>query len=198
MLIVVSDAQFLKGEADIVNALFDEGLQLLHLRKPEASASEIQQALEKINSVHLSKIALHQHHSLAKTFEIKRLHYPEWKRKNSTTEEWKRLKEEGYHLSTSVHQLNEIVDAVFDYVFFGPVFDSISKKGYAASLIKHSPLTIQHSRLIAIGGIDEKNCTIAFEMGFAGVAVLGAIWQSGEPFKQFKKIQNKCSSIAQL
>ncbi len=66
MLVVVSDSLILKKEAALINALFDEGLQLFHLRKPETAATGIQQVLEKINPVHLSKVALHQHHALAK------------------------------------------------------------------------------------------------------------------------------------
>ncbi|WP_204280099.1 hypothetical protein, partial [Raoultella ornithinolytica] len=64
--------------------------------------------------------------------------------------------------------------------------------------ITHSTFSVQNSKLIAIGGIDEHNCVKAFDMGFTGVAVLGAIWQSTEPVKQFKKLQSKCSSIVPL
>lgn len=195
MLIVVSDTQLVKNEANIINALFDQGLHVFHLRKPKVSVSAIQSLLEEINPIHLSKISLHQHHSLAEKVGIKRLHYPEIKRKNSTTEEWKKLKEEDYHLSTSIHQVDEAIEDEFGYAFFGPVFDSLSKKGYTA--ITNSKFKVQNSKLIAIGGIDENNCTKALEMGFAGVAVLGAIWQHAEPINQFKKIKRKCSLIVQ-
>ena len=195
MLIVVSNAEFSKGEAKLINHLFDEGLQVFHLRKPEASASEIQRLLEDLNPIHLTKIALHQHHSLAKAFGIKRLHFPEVNRKNTTAEGNIQLKQEGYTLSTSIHNVEDVAD-VFDYAFYGPVFESISKNGYKA--ITNPKLQTPNSKLIAIGGIDENNCIKALVMGFAGVAVLGAIWQTAKPIKQFKKIQSKCSSIAQL
>jgi hypothetical protein len=40
MLIVVSDAHFFKHEATCINALFDAGLQVFHLRKPNAAVLE--------------------------------------------------------------------------------------------------------------------------------------------------------------
>lgn len=197
MLIVISYAAAIANEAHFINSLFDEGLQLFHLRKPEASASEIQQLLKDINPVHHLKISLHQHHAIAKTFRIKRLHFPEAARKNTRAEEYIHLKQEGYSLSTSVHDLEENVAEVFNYAFYGPVFNSISKKGYTSTIAENSKLKTENPKLIAIGGVDENNCTKAFEMGFAGVAVLGAIWQSAEPIKQFKKLHRTCSLTAQ-
>jgi thiamine-phosphate pyrophosphorylase len=126
------------------------------------------------------------------------LHFPEAARKSKTAAEYIQLKEEGYTLSTSIHNADEDVDNLFDYAFYGPVFDSISKKGYRSALAENTKIKSHKSKQIAIGGVDGNNCTKAFEMGFAGVAVLGAIWQSPEPINEFIKIQSKCNSIAQL
>lgn len=196
MLIVVSDTAFRADESNIINALFDEGLQRFHLRKPQAAVSEVQSLLEAINPIHCSKIALHQHHSLAARFGCKTFHFPEAMRKQTNEEKYRQLRKEGYTLSTSIHTLEENDLNIFDYAFYGPVFNSISKKGYTG--ITHSTFSVHNSKLIAIGGIDEHNCVKAFDMGFTGVAVLGAIWQSTEPVKQFKKLQSKCSSIVPL
>ncbi len=196
MVIVVSDAVLRKDEAGIINALFDEGLQIFHLRKPFATAWELQQLLRAINSKYHAKIALHQHHALAESFGINRLHYPEVKRKGAAAEELEQLKEAGFHLSTSVHHINEAVHEGFDYVFFGPVFNSISKAGYTATINENIVLPKKQTKQIAIGGIDANNCAKAMQMGFDGVAVLGAVWQSNDALHQFKQIQNACSLIA--
>jgi thiamine-phosphate pyrophosphorylase len=196
MVIVISDAVLRKDEATIINALFDEGMQIFHLRKPSATASELQQLLQAINSKHHAKIALHQHHELAENFGINRLHYPEVKRKNASAAGWKQLKKVGFQLSTSIHNIDEVVHEVFDYVFFGPVFNSISKVGYAATINENTVLPKKQTKQIAIGGIDANNCAKALQMGFDGVAVLGAIWQSNTALHQFKQIQNACSFIA--
>lgn len=197
MLIVISDTGFKKEEAVVINALFDEGLQLFHLRKSYDSASEIEKLLVQIHPVHLSKITLHQQHILAEKFGMKRLHFSEATRKKAPAKEWMQLKEKGFHLSTSVHNTNEVVPDEFESVFFGPVFDSISKEGYTSIITEHRKFKIQNSKWIALGGIDENNCIKAFAMGFESVAVLGAVWKSADPLKKFKKIQKECSCIAQ-
>lgn len=198
MLIVVSDAAFHKNEPDLLNELFDEGLEVFHLRKPSAAASALQNLIEMVKPEHVPKIALHSHHQLANVLWMNRLHYTEVKRKESNPMEWQALKESGYHMSTSVHQIQEAekLSDCFDYAFFGPVFDSISKQGYTSVIAKESKTPKTKTKLIAIGGINENNLKFAFEMGFDGIAILGAVWQSTNPVKSFQQIKKACSSIA--
>lgn len=200
MLIVVSDTGFRTGETDIINTLFDEGLEIFHLRKPSAATSAIKQLLAKIKEEYMHKIALHSHHQLANYFWLKHLHYTEKHRKSSSETEWQALKDSGYRLSTSIHKLEEVgkLSDCFDYAFFGPVFDSISKKGYKASGLEHVTISKQHPKLIAIGGLDEGNCRKALQMGFDGVALLGAVWKSDDPVKRFQQIKTACNSIDPL
>lgn len=197
MLIVISDPLMRIDEAALINALFDEGLEVFHLRKPSVAAPGIQQLLEKISQNHYGKIALHQHHQLAESFGIKRLHYTEEHRKKTDAKEWSLLKEQGFHLSTSIHQIEEAstISDQFDYVFFGPVYNSISKKGYMATVTENFVVPGKKIKLIAIGGINEDNVSMPLQAGFDGVAVLGAIWQSADPVKSFKQIKKACSPI---
>lgn len=199
MLIVISDPLMRSDDAALINALFDEGLEVFHVRRPSAAGTEIQQLLEKINQNHYGKIALHQHHQLAKSFGIKRLHYTEEHRKKTEAKEWSLLKEQGFHLSTSIHQVEEAntISEQFDYVFFGPVFNSISKKGYMATVTGNFIVPGKKRKLVAIGGIDENNVSMPLQKGFDGVAVLGAIWLSADPVKSFKQIKKACSPTVQ-
>jgi len=199
MLIVISDPLMRSNDAALINALFDEGLEVFHLRKPSVAVPGIQQLIEKIKQDHYAKIALHYHHELAERFGIKRLHYTEERRKKTDAKEWSLLKEQGFHLSTSIHQIEEAstISDLFDYVFFGPVYNSISKKGYMATVTGSSVVPGKKIKLIAIGGIDENNVSMPLRSGFDGVAVLGAIWQSSDPLKSFKQIKKACSPIVQ-
>ena len=47
MLIVISNPTPIAHEAKYINALFDEGLELLHIRKPEATVDDIRERAEK-------------------------------------------------------------------------------------------------------------------------------------------------------
>ena len=196
MLIVISSPTPITNEASLINQLFDEGLSVFHLRKPESSSQELVLLLQEINPIYYSKIALHSHHYMAKSFGINRLHYTEASRKQLTEIDLSEKKTENI-LSTSVHSIvdYENLSPQFDYAFLSPVFDSISKPGYQAQSFDLSKKT--EIKLIALGGINETNCCKAFDMGFDGIALLGSVWNSEDKLKTFKAIQSQCPIIAQ-
>jgi thiamine-phosphate pyrophosphorylase len=61
-------------EVQQVNRMFQQGLPVLHLRKPEADRAAIQQYLRDINPQYLNHVVLHQHHSLAEEWPLKVRH----------------------------------------------------------------------------------------------------------------------------
>jgi thiamine-phosphate pyrophosphorylase len=87
----------------------------------------------------------------------------------------------------------------WDFLLYGPVFDSISKPGHNGRL---SAGFRQHpwesgARVMAIGGVKRANTNILRGMGFHGLALLGAIWQ--EPDKaveHFIEIKKEWNGIA--
>lgn len=199
-LIVISNPKNFPEEAELINQLFEAGMNCFHLRKPENNAEEVMDLLVQINPKNYSSIALHQHHFLAGKNSIKRLHFTEQARKNAGVEELQKLKNEGFALSTSVHQPEKIAEQQhFDYVFLSPVFNSISKAGYAG--FADASFIIQKSapqpEVIALGGIDADNIHQLKNMNFDGAAVLGAIWKNPQQtvfnFKTLQKICDKNS-----
>ena len=194
MLIVVSNPTPVANEATIINALFDDGLEILHVRKPGADINELRAQIEKIQSTYHHQIALHQYHEIANEYGIKRLHFTEAKRKEMSEKALADLREDKNILSTSIHQVEayNTLSGCFEYAFFGPVFNSISKQGYTSSLKKDFVFPVKNNRpeVIAIGGIDATNIQQAMDMQFNGAAVLGTIWQKpGESIQQFKAVQ---------
>ena len=200
MLVVISNPTPIAKEAELINDLFDEGLEVLHLRKPDAQIDEIRSLLKQINPKHYDQIALHQHHEIADDFGIKRLHFTELNRKKNEVNllHSSPLLGRGTGaeviLSTSIHEVDEYqaLPVVFEYTFFGPVFNSISKPGYTSKLSGDFvfPYKTGHPKVIAIGGIDVINIHKIKQMHFSGVAVLGTIWaKPEESIKQFKILQ---------
>lgn len=181
------------GEAGIINQLFSHGLTRLHVRKPEATEAAMSALLQAIDPQYHSRMALHQHHHLAKASGITGLHFTEQNRLAQHPEAFYVFKNSGFTLSTSIHDVTglERLPSCFDYVMLGPVFDSISKAGYVSKL--PAGFQLQHhfpGKVIALGGIDAKNLQSALEMGFDGVAVLGTIWQDPEQaINQFQQLQ---------
>ena len=168
-------------------------MSIFHLRKPESSSQELVLLLQEINPIYYSKIALHSHHYMAKSFGINRLHYTEASRKQLTEMDLQEKKAENI-FSTSVHSMTDYENLLnhFEYTFLSPVFDSISKPGYQAQSFDLSKKT--ETKLIALGGINETNCSKAFDMGFDGIALLGSIWQNDNGINNFKKISQICAN----
>ncbi len=169
------------NEAKIINELFNEGLAVLHLRKPNYTIEETERLVNAIDEKYHSKIAMHQHHSIAEKYGINRMHFSESNRLTATEQELKKLKEKKNILSTSIHSINdlELLSDNFTYTFLGPVFESVSKPGYKAlteeiKIIKNKS---RATKVIAIGGITTEKIESIKQANFDGAALLGVIWK---------------------
>lgn len=94
------------------------------------------------------------------------------------------------------HSLIEIEECKenYDYAFLSPIFDSISKAGYKSKFdLKELKgfLKNRKEKIIALGGINEDKIGTVKDMGFSGIGLVGAIWQSGKPVLKFKQIKEK-------
>ncbi|MES2284387.1 MAG: thiamine phosphate synthase [Bacteroidota bacterium] len=194
MVIVISNPTAIADEHAIIEQLFDEGLEIFHVRKKEFSENEMRTFIERISEKYFSKIVLHSHYSLVKEYDLKGIHVPV---------DFKNEASKGT-LSVSFHSLDEVekFENKFDYGFLSPVFDSISKEGYKRkfdfSELKMYFLNrkVLNNRtgnglLIALGGIDEDKIEKVKELGFSGIALLGAIWKSENPVEKFKRIKEQ-------
>lgn len=100
----------------------------------------------------------------------------------------------GSTVATSFHSLQQLRTdwgPALSYAFLSPIFDSISKEGYkAARFDQHElrqVLTECHFPVVALGGISD-NVQEAYHMGFAGVAVIGSIWQANDPVGAWERL----------
>jgi len=193
-LIVISDPVYFKNEAHLINQLFDAGMPLFHLRKEGFTRQAYAALIDGIDKRFHDRIALHQFHELVVDFpSLNRLHYPEWLRKETIAKDLA-IAMDKYILSTSIHHLNDLSDLTgFDYTFYGPVFNSISKPGYPgiANIDFELPRYIDSPKVIALGGITAEKINPVKHMGFDGFAVLGTIWtEKEEAIKNLKRLIN--------
>lgn len=194
-LVVISHAAILPEEALIIQQLFEEGMERFHLRKPESDESSVRQLLDTIPAVFHPRIALHGFHHLKEEYDIRRLHFTEQHRHATNETMLKQLKDKGYVLSTSVHDLqtSQNLPPLFSYAFFSPVFDSISKQQYTGVAGEGFYIRDEQKAVpvIALGGIDAGNIRTVAAMNFDGAAVLGALWnEPANAVDNFKKICN--------
>ena len=193
-MIVITNPIPTPNEIDTIHSLFDNGLELLHIRKPDFSAAEMKAFLLEIKLEFRQQLVLHSHHQLAPAFGINRIHLSENIRKEICPEILYLYNEQGIRLSTSTHDIESFNELriFFEYGFLSPVFSSISKMNYQSKtdlfeLIKSR--TNFSTQLVALGGISSANINKTIEAGFDDVALLGTIWNSNNPIENFKLCQ---------
>ena len=181
--IVISRPDFFRGEAELINQLLEVGDFNFHLRKKESNPDDFKGLLRGIYPKYFQRIVIHQHFDLAEKFKFKGIHLTEQVRKNKmiTSLNTSRL------ISTSIHDLMEYdkVKNDFDYIFFSPVFKSISKSDYVPRFsevdIKNHLSMLNAQNIIALGGVEMSTMKKAMSLGFNGVAFLGSIWEKKSP-----------------
>ena len=126
-LILITTPEYFVEENQILNALFEEGLDTLHLRKPGTEAVYAERLLTLIPEKYHKKIVIHDHFYLCNEYKLKGIHL------NSRNP----IAPDNYsgHISASCHTLEEVQEdkKTCDYVFLSPIFDSISKEGYSSN-----------------------------------------------------------------
>lgn len=192
-LIVITPPESIPNEHLIINRLFEEELQSLHIRKPSMKEEEMEEYLQKISPIYRQRIVVHDHHSLMADYRLQGIHL---NHRHPTPPE-------GYNnqLSCSCHSFGEVTEnkEKCSYLFLSPIFDSISKAGYHSDfseklLQRAKNEGIIDEKVIAVGGINAHNIAIVKRLGFGGVALLGDIWNrpADQIVSHFKEILKLC------
>lgn len=207
-LIIFTFPESIPNEIEIITLLFENGLNILHLRKPHDSLNSIANFIEKIPIQFHSKIVIHSHFSLLETFELKGIHL-----NNSNKKFYSELEQHNRQIiSTSCHSINELNELKngrnkYKYVFLSPIFDSISKNSYCANftqteLIDAKSQEIISRKIVALGGIEANKIEQIKAFGFGGIGILGAIWRENnfrkkneKILQKFIEIRNKCHTV---
>ncbi len=191
MIVLIAPEEDVSNEIDILNRLFEEGLEYYHLRKPNKDYQQYCDYLDLIEEKYHNKIVVHHHHELVNTFNLKGIHFQEQKRRDNIDnpgQYFLNLSMYGKTISSSFHEPEELeaCDFEFDYHLLSPVFSSISKKEYEGR-----GFNVNHidKRIIGMGGVTKNNLSEIQKLGFQGVGVLGGIWNSKTPIEDFKAMQ---------
>lgn len=182
MILLITPSAVGKDEPHIWCEFFEVGLKRLHLRKPNASVQEVSKLLNQLPEKYHSRIVLHRFPELLKEFNFAGYHH----RANE-----KPIGEISGTKSRSFHDLEELKanNEVLDYVFFGPVYESISKKGYKprvsmpemGAVLHTQKKTKNRAQVYALGGVRRRKIPELLDLGFDGVALYGSIWGKKDP-----------------
>ena len=196
-LIVISPEAEDAREPTVLASLFAAGLTSFHLRKPTWSREQLAAYLRAVAAEFHPRIVLHSHHDLATEFRIGGVHERDTPEIQSNPI--------GYFVrSRAAHDLAALRTALdtYDRLLVSPIFPSFSKPGYGRSSqfpeadLRAALALPRRAEVIALGGIDASRIAACRELGFDGVAVLGAVWLASDPVRAFNDLQNSLHAHA--
>lgn len=172
--LVITSPTFFPGEAAFIHRLFAHGVDIVHLRKPGATADDCARLLDDLASDDRRRIVIHDFFELAQPYGLRGIHLNA--RRSTVPDGWQG------HVSRSCHSLEEVKrykDAC-DYVFLSPIFDSVSKQGYASAftdetLREASKDGIIDHKVVALGGVTPDKIDYLQQLNFGGTAMLGCV-----------------------
>ena len=177
MTIVITLPYFFDGEAEQIVQLLHSSVDLIHIRKPESKAEEVEKLIMSIPSEYYPRLVLHDHHDLAMKYHLHGVHLNG--RNPQPPMGW-----EG-SVSKSCHSLEEVKEwkEKCDYVSLSPIFDSISKQGYHAAFSSYEieeakRVGIIDKKVLALGGVTFNKIDDVLRMGFGGGMILGDAWKN--------------------
>jgi thiamine-phosphate pyrophosphorylase len=174
-LIIMTKATFFVEEDKILTTLFEEGMENLHLYKPESEPIYSERLLSLISDDYYKLITVHDHFYLREEFKLRGIHL------NNANDSLPI----GYkgNVTRTCHQIDELYKAKKEskYVFLKTIFDSQSnpadKQTHSYDQLKEAARRgLIDKKVYAMGGINLENIRLCRELGFGGVVVCGDLW----------------------
>ena len=174
-LIVMTQATFFVEEDKILTTLFEEGLDMLHLYKPQSEPILCERLLSLIPDDYHKRIMVHDHFYLKEEYKLRGIHLNQYT--DQPPADYRGS------LSCTCRSIGHLKEAKrrADYVFLKSLFDSLTSKADKQSLDIDEVESAARNGLVdrkvfAMGGISLDNIAIVRELGFGGAVVCGDLW----------------------
>lgn len=195
-LILLTSPEFFVEEDKILSTLFEEGLDILHLRKPDSEPVYCERLLSLLPEQYLKRIVVHDHFYLKDEFDLLGIHLS---RRHPD-------KPANYNgpITRTCYSLDEVEQCKADsqYICLRSVFDSISEPENKASFTSDELLNATRTglidkKVIAEGGVTLDNIDNIRQLGFGGVAIRGDLWGRFDihSHSDFKELINHFRSL---
>lgn len=179
-LIVITSPKFFVEEDKIITVLFEEGLDILHLRKPETSAMYSERLLTLIPEKYHKRIVTHEHFYLKEEFKLMGIHL--------NARNPREPHDYAGHISYSCRTIEEVSRKkhFYDYVFLKAMYEHDPHGGRlsnftAEEIRKAAKAGIIDTEVMAFGGITPENILEVKDFGFGGVVVMNDLWNKFDP-----------------
>lgn len=174
-LIIMTSPTYFVEEDKILETLFEEGMEMLHLNKPDSSPVYAERLLSLLPEEYHKKIVVHDNYYLKNEYGLAGIHLDEADAEAP----------QGYKgkISRTCRSLEELKSAKKQskYVFLRDVFDSISDANGKASfsydqLKEASRKGLIDKHVYALGGVRLENIKVLKELGFGGAVICNDLW----------------------
>lgn len=178
-LIVLSTPAFFVEEDQILTALFEEGLDLLHIRKPASEPVLSERLLSLIPNEFHNRIVVHNHFYLKEEFGLRGIHLS-----NQTLEAPGNYSGKMSRTCYNIDQLcEERRQGKYEYTFLDSVFSGISDPSRMSchtveELYEAARKGFIDRKVMACGGVCLDNIHQIADMGFGGAVVCGDLWKN--------------------
>ncbi len=174
-LAIMTKSTFFVEEDKILAALFDEGLDNLHLYKPGSAPMYCERLLTLLPEEYHRRITVHEHYYLKNEYNLAGIHI----------EDMDMEKPAGYkgNITRSCSDLERLKEMKkkSQYVFLKNIFNCIEFKEQTSTFTLQQLEDASRRGLIdrhvyALGGMQLENIQIARDLGFGGVVICGDLW----------------------
>ncbi len=177
-LLAITHPHCFDGEAAAIHDLIRRGWWRVHIRKPQASAAQIETLLSALHPSILPHISLHDHMGLAVKWHLGGVHLNA--RNPQAPQGWQGMVSRSCHSIAELSQYRHL-----DYLTLSPIFDSISKRGYVSQFTPRQLHDADLQRVVALGGVTFGRLNELAGMGFEGAAMLTEPWKTTDIMLQF-------------
>lgn len=174
-LILLTAPDFFIEEHSILQALFDEGLELVHLRKPNAEPVLCERLLSLIPDNYRKNIVTHDHFYLQNEYELHGIHLNE--RNPEPPKDYKGA------ISCTCPTIEDVLahKKAMDYVFLPSIYTTPERDAfaapYSASMLKEQIKKKNiDKKVFAFGNMEIETIEQLRDLGFHGAVINQAIW----------------------
>lgn len=172
-LIIMTKSTFFVEEDKIISALFDVGMDILHLYKPRALPMYSERLLTLLPDDCYEKVMVHEHFYLKEEYGLRGIHLDDVSQ--PVPEKFKGK----ISRTLGLEDITKEVKKRCDYIFLKDTFSALTPDGGAFitdRLQQASDNGMIDKKTYAFGGVTLENIKLARELGFGGVVVDDDLW----------------------
>ncbi len=183
-LVIMTRPTFFVEEDKILTALFEEGMEHLHLYKPGTSPMYSERLLSLLPEMTYGKITVHDHYYLKNEYGLAGIHIDDEGKEPPKDYKGK--------YSFTCHNTKDlgVMKKKGDYVFLDNTFGLHGTHGQILDEALRNDLIDKH--VYALGGVSLDRIKEAKELGFGGVVVCDDLWDKFDIHSQldYKELIN--------